>query len=527
MGPVARAQVALAGGPRHMIRRWGPGVWATMRRHWLICAFLVLAIGLRVVVSVAYWPALELHADSFDYLRLAHSLEPGWWHPSGYPLVLALVSLTGWFGSVVVVQHLMGLAMGVLVYALALRLGARRWLAALAAVPILFDGYALDLEQFVLAETLTNLLVLAGVAALLWREEVGAWRGAAVGLLLGGLFLTRTALFPVLAIAVLYLLVRAGRWRGLFACCAVAAVVLAGYGGWYAATYGRFGYSDYTGYWLYGRVAPFATCNYPLPRKVAKLCPPRPVGKRSDNPEYFADGGTSPLHALPLGTRHERNGLGEQFAKDVIEHQPLTYARAVLADSWHYFTPGRWMTADRIDMRRWVFPPPHFNTHADNYHVAFATRGFGSKIKASPDPTLMGPLRSYQSIFYTPGPLLLACLIGALVIALGLARKGAGRRHARWSALVLAASAIVVVVAPSMFAQFSYRYGLPLLVLLPPAGAVAADIGLETLANRRMLGAGLLHRRGSREGTVPPSAAIDVIRRPGTQSRTRTGARSG
>lgn len=541
MERVARAQVALAGDRLRVPRRWALSARSTIGRHKLFAAFVVLAVALRVLAAIAYWPALELHADSFDYIRLAQLLQPGWWHPSGYPLFLALLSFTGQIAVVTVLQHVMGIAMGVLVYALVLRLGARRWLAALAALPVLLDGYQVDLEQFILAETLTDLLLLAGLTVLLWREQVSAKRAATVGLLLAAAFLTRTTVAPVLVVAALYLLVRGVRWRGVrgvrrrgvrgvrrrgqrdvegkaqrragwrpvLACCAVAGVVLVGYGAWYAATWGYFGYSQYTGVWLYGRVAQFAKCDYPLPHKLAQLCPKKPLGKRGDNPEFFADSKHSLIHSVPLGSgasgRAKRNSLGEQFAITVIEHQPLDYAKVALGDTWHYFTPGRWMTGDRIDMRRWIFPLPHFNEKAQNYHVVFANQGFNKKpIKASPDPALMGPLRTYQSIFYTPGPLLLACLIGALVVGVGLVRKRAVRRHARWAALVLAVSAVLVVLFPSMFAQFSYRYGLPLLVLLPPAGAAAADIGLDNLLGwrRRRLAPASGH------GEVAPTAAV-------------------
>lgn len=442
-----------------------------------------------MAASLAYWPAIELFADSYDFLRLARVLEPGWWHPSGYSLLLALLSLSGRLGAVTVLQHLLGLGMGVLIYLFALRLGVRRWLAALAALPVLLDSYQVSLEQFILAETLTSALLIGGLAVLLWRERVGAWRGALAGLLLAAAALTRPDTLPVLVVAALYLLVRAGRWRGLISCCAVAAALLIGYGGWYAATYGHFGYSDYTGFWLYGRVAPFAACHrYRLPGRLAQLCPPKPLGRRSHNPEYFADAATAPIHALPLGSRDQRNVLGERFAIAVIERQPLAYASVVLADTWHYFTPGRWMTADRIDMQRWRFPPAHIgrNLTRQQYHVYYANAGFRGRINASPDYALIGPLRAYQSVGYTPGPLLFACLAGALLVALGLARGGARRRHARWAALLLAVSGVLIVLIASMVAQFSYRYGLPLLVLLPPAGAAAADIGLDALARLRL-----------------------------------------
>jgi hypothetical protein len=504
MGSAVPAQAAFGGGRPHTVRSWGSGLRSVLGRHWLFAAFVLIAVALRVVASIAYWPAIEFHADSYDYLNLADSLVPGSWHSTGYPLFLVPFSITGQIGVVVAFQHLMGIAMGVIVYAFAMRLGARRWLAALAALPVLLDGYQVDVEQFILAETLTDLLLLGGMALLLWREDIGVKRAAAAGLLLAAASVTRTAILPVLVVAVLYLLVRGRRWRPLLACCAGAAVLLVGYGGWYAGRYGHFGYSDYTGVWLYGRVAPFATCHYSLPRNEVKLCPKQPVGKRPINPEYWADAQSSPVHAPSMGDRLQENALAEQFDIHVIEHQPLAYASAVLADTWHYFTPGHWQKGDHIDMKRWVFPPPHFSVQAGGYHVSFATEGFNrSRVRASPDPSLMGPLRTYQSIFYTPGPLLLACLIGALVIAVGLARRGAGRRHARWAALVLAVSSVVVILVPSMIAQFSYRYGLPLLVLLPPAGAAAADIGLEALLARRPHGRRLPRQA---EGTLAAGA---------------------
>ena len=474
---------ASPGAPGRSGARLTPGLDEALRgagrnisRHWVFAAFVFVG-------SIAYWPAIELYADSYDYLRLAHSVDPGTWHPSGYPLFLMLLSFTHQLGAVVVAQHLMGIATGALVYLLALRLGVRRWLAALAALPALLDGYQLALEQFILPETLTDLLLLGGMAILLWREKVGVWRGGVVALLLVAATLTRAEILPVLVVVALYMLVRGGRWRGLLIYCAVGVVLMVGYGGWYAAVTGSFGYSNYTGLWVYSRVAPFATCSYPMPAAQRQLCPRWPVGVRSDNSEYFADEASSPINALPLGKRGHRSALGESFALTVIEHQPLAYAKAVLSDTWHYFAPGRWMTSDVIDMQRWRFPPPHRDPQRGNYHVRVARRGFDGSITASPDAALTAFLRAYQWYVYTPGPLLLACLVGALLGGLGLLRRRSGRRHARWAALVLAASSLALVLLPSLTVGFSYRYGLPLLVLLLPAGAACADIGLDSLAN--------------------------------------------
>jgi hypothetical protein len=483
----------------------GPRVKAILRRHWLFAALVLVAAGLRIVVLIAYWPGLELFTDSYDYLALARTAQPGIWHPAGYPLLLVPLSLIGQLGVVVVLQHLMGIAMGFLVYGLVLRLGARRSLAALAALPVLFDGYELSLEQFILAETLTSLLLLGGLAVLFWREPVGAKRGAVVALLLAAATLTRTSILPVLLLVGLYLLLR-GRWRAVLTYTAVGAVALGGYAGWYDSVHGQFGLDDWTGIYLYGRVAPFATCHYALPGREARLCPAKPVSQRSKNGEFYSDSRGSPLWAPGLGSRHERNVLGERFAIAVIEHQPLAYLSAVLSDTWHYFTPGRWMTTDRIDMQRWRFPPPHIHPSRDEYHIFFANVGFnGRRIKPSPDPALMAPLRTYQSIFYTPGPVFLVCLLGALAVAFGLVRRRSKRRQARWACLVLSASAILLLLSPSLIWGFSYRYELPLLVVLPPAGAIAADLALDAVARRRRSHTGDRPERG-----YDPSRAIEV-----------------
>jgi hypothetical protein len=493
-----------------------PRVGHILRRHWLFAVFLVVGVALRIIASIAYWPGLELFTDSNDYLSLAHTLVPGTWHPSGYGLFLALLSLTGQLGVVIVLQHLMGIAMGVLIYMLMLRLGARRWLAALAAAPVLLDGYQLSLEQFILAETLTSLLLLGALILLFSRETIGARRGATVGLLLAAATITRTEILPVVVVVGIYLLLRRSHRRALLAYCAVAAAMLCGYGGWYAANNGSFGFDDWTGIYLYGRVAPFATCDYPLSAGEARLCPAQPVSQRTKNGEFYSDARDSPLWAAPgLGTRHQRNALAERFAITVIEHQPLDYLSAVLADTWHYFTPGRWMATDQIDMERWKFPSPHLHPMHNNYHVTLASEGFNhDRITPSPDPALMGPLRTYQSIFYTPGPLFLACLIGALAVALGLARGSSRRRQARWACLVFAASAVVLLLSPSLFWGFSYRYDIPMLVLCPPAGAVAADFAFDAVGRRRVGGRGPVGGGSPRGGELsrsttaptPPSA---------------------
>jgi hypothetical protein len=117
--PGARAREAVAARGRLMI--------GALRRHWLISALLLAGLVLRLLSSIAYRPAL-LYIDTLKYL---YNAWPGT-DPLGYSGVLKAILLVGNLETVAAVQHLVGLAMGVAIYALLLRRGAPRWLAAMA-----------------------------------------------------------------------------------------------------------------------------------------------------------------------------------------------------------------------------------------------------------------------------------------------------------------------------------------------------------------------------------------------------------
>jgi hypothetical protein len=456
--------------------------------HWLFVLALLAGVALRVVVSLTYWPALEFYGDSYGYLKIASHLVPGSLDPSGYPIFLALLAHTGNFGAVAITQHVMGVVMAVILYLLLLRLGVRPWLAAIGTMPLLLDGYQLDIEQFVLADVLTEFLVVVALVLLLWpRRRTSITMAAAAGLLMAAATLTRFVGIGVLVLAALYLVARR-RWRGLLAYLVPAAMVLVSYGGWYASLNGSFGFSGSQGYALYGRVASFATCDYHLSREEARLCPRQPVDQRTQNVDFYVWLPGSPINQPGLGTGAQRNQLGTQFAEQVILHQPLDYANTVLAGTWHYFTPGRWMPArgEQVELQRWRFPPANLDGSKDALHIYFANYGFGQKpVKAVLRPSLMGPLRSYQALSDNDGPLLLATLVVGLLAGIGLVSRAVRRRDARWAALVMALAGVTLIVEPVMTLGFSYRYGLPLLALLPPAAVIGIDLALDALGRAR------------------------------------------
>ena len=137
---------------------------ALVRAHPVFTGLLLAGLALRVVTFFAYRPAL-IYYDSTRYLDRLHDLEPSTLRPLGYPLFLKLLP-TDWELAVVpAVQHLFGLAIAVLIYAVLLRLGLPKLWGALATVPVLFDGYQLNIEQYILSEPLFELLLVGGLRA--------------------------------------------------------------------------------------------------------------------------------------------------------------------------------------------------------------------------------------------------------------------------------------------------------------------------------------------------------------------------
>src|SRR6476619_1269821 len=113
-----------------------------VRRHWLVSILLAAGLVLRVLALDAYHPAL-IYVDTLKYL---YGASPGS-EPLGYTVLLRLMLLAGDLGMVAVIQHLLGLAMAVTLYAVLLRRGAGLWLAALAVAPVLLDAYQIQMEQ--------------------------------------------------------------------------------------------------------------------------------------------------------------------------------------------------------------------------------------------------------------------------------------------------------------------------------------------------------------------------------------------
>src|SRR4029077_11351976 len=113
------------------------------------------------------------------------------------------------YALVTISQHVMGLAVGVMIYALARhRFGAPAWVAVLFSLPVLYDGFEIQLEHLIMADTLFLFLAMAAVTLVLWSPRPPWWACLLARLLLGLWAVVRATGLPLVAVFAVYLVIR-------------------------------------------------------------------------------------------------------------------------------------------------------------------------------------------------------------------------------------------------------------------------------------------------------------------------------
>lgn len=482
--------------------------------------FLVLlaaAAALRLAVLLAFRPVLWFYGDSYAYLGVALQPAPYDVRPVGYSFFLLALQPLHSLAAVAAVQHLLGLLVGAGVYVLLQRLAVPRWLALLACTPVLLDAHQVQLEQMLMAETLALALVGSALGLLLWADRpspaVCAWAGSVLALAA----LTRSATLVLVVPVVGFLLWRrVGLGRVLLATVAFV-LPLYLYASWFGAVHGERGLTAMDGFFLYGRVMTWASCEgLDVPETQVGLCDDRPTTERPGVEHYIWDP-ASPAYTLP-GTRLEQNTVLRDFALQVVREQPLGYSRAVLGDLGQLLDPVRRPLPSAFTSRNYQFSAPPRNLPAQ---VAQDARAYqeGADGQTRPRPVLTRALAAYQSVAYLPSPLYVgAALLGLVGVVRGAAGTADRRRAVAALLLVSGAGQLLLPIAVQ---GFDYRYQHPALPLLPAAAA----LGLQ-----------LLRERGSRGGAgntvgqepVParrpePGPPRRAARRPGATVHLETG----
>jgi hypothetical protein len=191
---------------------------------------------------------------------------------------------------------------------------------------------------------------------------------------------------------------------------------------------------------------------------------------------------------LPRG---DVNSTIMTFNSAVMKQQPLRVVRDYGRDVMKLYAVTRRTAPGDPPITRWQFARsfPYFTPHATRAEVEAMTQEFGGG-----SPTVWRPVANFLHHYqldagYTPGPLLALFTITGLagsLIALLRRRLDARTRQLALASLLFFASAVFVLLASDLFV-FSWRYQIPALVTLVPAGALGLNVVAHVVRNRRQL----------------------------------------
>lgn len=480
-------------------------VWAAtdmVRRHWLLVLLLAAGLALRAVAQVGYEPAL-LFIDSKKYIFGTEFSSGDWgsFDPIGYTLlVLRPVLMVADLAAVALVQHVLGVAMGIALYALMLRRGVARWLAALAVAPVLLDAYQLNAEQTIMPDVLFEVLLVAGIVLLLWRPRPGLGLIVLGGLALGASAPVRQVGEALIVPALIYVLAAAQGWRtrllhgvAMTACFALPVV---GYMG-YSAVILHYGFelSNMGDAYLYGRTAHAADCAMlKMPAIEQPLCP-RPLVSAALGVDGLVNAKTAPRVLYEpvdvyLGVLIDTLPMQRDLAYRVLRQQPMRVAGDIAGDSVKIFALTRNTAEGDTPVSRWQFqtsypyyPPGITHYGWNSAGKVFAKAGGGGAARVN--VTAATALRDYQLHGgYTPGPVFLFGLLAGLAGIFTFRRRDCGHALA---CLLITGCAAAVLLGADLY-EFSWRYQLPALVTLPIAGAFGATAVARLIRARRRAG---------------------------------------
>jgi hypothetical protein len=462
--------------------------------NWIFAIALVLGAALRVITMLGFPPAIWFGGDSASYVNSGLRWWPGVSRESGYGVMLGLLHPFHSFAVVTGVQHLLGLACAVLIYALLRhRYRLPAWGATLASLPVLLDVYVIQLEQEILADSTFTFLCVAAVTLVLWwpDRERPRWSLPAAA----ALFAVASAFWPVglplLIMLLVFMLVRRIGWRALVSTAVAGAIPLALYLGWFDVRYHQLAFNDSDGIFLWSRTMSFAECSIiKPPADLRPLCPTGPPSTRQSAPFYIWEA-NSPLLKVGTGTSKftkSRNALAKQFAIRAIEAQPLAYAGDVVHGWLLTYSWGRPNVPSAAMASRYQFTNATQTQNAlSGTSPAAVAAGIASLHKVqreytgghTADTREVRPFATimidYQRVAYLRGTMLAVLMLIALSgIAMAWRRDGF-RRLRGWGgpALFPFLIALTLEAVPPLTADFSLRYVVPTIPVICLAAALA------------------------------------------------------
>jgi hypothetical protein len=494
-----------AGPVRARVRAGAAGLTpaALWRNHRLFTVAIGLSLVPRVVAALGFKPALFIE-DSFSYMKQSVQLLPlAQLRPAGYPLALHLLQPFHSLLLVTTLQHLMGIALAVIIYALlrtrgapgpppqaarpagsslpkggpggwvppggkelAERRGLPGWGATLAAAPTLFDARQIWLESSILPDTLFTLVLLIAVAILVVRPRPALWQAVIVGLLVAWASVIRGNGAPVVVVILAFLLIMRAGWKVFTACLAAFAIPVAGYALLFFHEYGQFNITNSSGLFLWSRTMSFASCAViKPPAGLAPLCPQNqpdhPAGpappwsisalmNERTPADYLWAPGAWYHHGAHPGINAYNNSLAMRFAERAIAAQPVDYVKTVGQEVLLTF-----FASDRPQ----DYMAMHFTVAPHVSQLAPTMRYWENRYAhARSDTHVVQPwayfMFLYQAPAWFPGRVFFLVLAGGLVLVI--------RRWRGWGryAFLPWGVAVVNLALPIAAHEMDYRYAI-------------------------------------------------------------------
>ena len=491
---------------------------ALARQHWLLTALLTAGLVLRVLAEIAYRPAL-LYTDSTKYLLGAYPGDD----PPGYQMVLKPLLALGNLDEIAAIQHLLGLAMAVTIYLVLLRRGAPRWLSALATAPVLLDAYQVQIEQNIMPDVMFEVLIVAGLAALLWNRTPHPWLAVTAGFAFGASATARQIGEIFILPALGYLFIAVPGWRprlklaGLLCAAFALPILAASYKNYVAPKPHSFGLAPYASGTIYGRLAAAADCaTLKLPYYERVLCPN--AHQKLLGPDLLDHGPSSPIKGYTAAglSPFDRQVLARSaavyericqqtppticgqvtgdFDHRVLAQQPLRVLAAIGRDALKLFALTRVTAPGDTPISRWQFQTSYptfrpyvmiangaFLFHTYDHQGVEVTIGTGRDF-AGGNPVVVRPLATFLRAYqlgggYTPGPLFLFAVLAGLAGSLAALRRRAppAQRATAVACLLFLTTGVFALLSSDVF-EFSWRYQLPAVITLPAAAALAITV---------------------------------------------------
>ena len=463
-------------------------LWRLARDHAALAVVLAVAASLRGLALVAIYPGIWF-SDTNSYIAMAATGVPSMVRVGGYALVVAPFLEIGSAGALIVVQHLLGLALAVGLYALLLRRGVSKTLALVAVLPAALDPYLINIEHMIMSETVFHAGLAGAFAAALWSERLATREAALAGLLLGYASVVRSVAVPFVVLFAIYLLVRRVGVRRLVAFAAGWALVVGAYAGVYKVHHGELALTSWGSRFLYAKVAPYTDCSEipDLPASERAICPD-PEHRLTPNGYLWNEG--TPIKQVPVS----EDATIRSFGLRVIANDPVRYVRVVAGDFLHYFEPGHRKGPGDYNVTTWQFPRDPRVYDYPGYRGPIRPGSAARERRIDPGkwvtPEFTGEprmsvaasrfLHYYARYFYTSGQIFAISVALVLIGALWPPRRN---WRTRLDAALLASCVIASLVLVSALSIFDYRYALIAIVFLPPAAALALT-GLRAAGER-------------------------------------------